>query len=176
MYVAPLTGHRIPQRQRSGPLGNFSTPHVGSLDLRGTWLAFQWSYVRAGDGHSEIRLDRVGDAQRRVASQITTHGGIVNRNSISPTIEGGYVYWARMWWGDQTLSRYVRYRIKTRRLQQVVAPASLVSLVKDRRTIYYSRATGFVGEPPRCAIEAGAVPGAFPPACELAQATSLAFR
>jgi hypothetical protein len=176
LYVRRLTGRGPARRQRSGPRGNFGAPQLGSLDLSGAWLAFQWSYVKVGDGHSEIRLDRVGRGQRRLASQVTTHGGIVNRNSISPTIAGGYVYWARMCWGDQTLSRYLRYRIDTRRLQKAAAPDSLVSLAQDGRASYYSRALGFVGDPPFCASEVSALPGTFPPACEIAQGGQIAFR
>ena len=89
LYVARESGRGRPQRQRTGPRGTFREPHLGSLDLSGSWLALQWSYARQGNGYSEdqARSDRWRAAPHR--KEVTYHGGLVNRSLVSPTLAGG---------------------------------------------------------------------------------------
>ena len=80
-----------------------------------------------------------------------------------------------MWWGDQILSRFVRYRIASRQTEVADAPDQLISVARDGSATYYSRAREFVGFPPPCAGQPGLGADAFPPACDVAQATAVAF-
>lgn len=111
LYVRPLEGEatsrRMPGGQRNACTRRTgrrvctddrrSAPHA--LELYGRRLAFGWSFQGFAEGRaSEVRLDTVGGAHRRVDS--FGGGGLTGLDLSWPAFEAGRLYWSRACFGD----------------------------------------------------------------------------
>lgn len=173
LYARPLLGARRSERLRPGPRSSPVETGPTALDLRGRRLAFAWAtrgVACPGGSGSSIRLDTVGDGQRRIQSACNTN--LQGRMLVSPTISAGQVFYSRSLTGGEEMGSRIRaYRIKTRARRDVLTlpRAAALSLAADAGRIFYLASPAF---PARCT---GGVPGGpgFPaaPPCQLNEFT-----
>lgn len=146
LHVASLTG-AAPQRVPGGPLGDGGLAGPTGIDLYGRRVAFTWESV-VGEDYvtAELRLATLGGPSRRL-DRITS-GALSIAEYFGPTFDRGRLYATKVR-RLESGNRFVRYRLATGRLEQVVGRSNVLSSTADAGRFFYVR-TGFA-EGGRCA-------------------------
>lgn len=97
------------------------------LDLRGTALAFSWTFAGAAEGlATQVRIDWLSGAHRVVDRELG--GGLTHVVVGAPSLDRGRIYWSRGCFGDESgcSGRYGlrRERLRGGAMEQAPGPRS----------------------------------------------------
>lgn len=135
-----------------GSCGVLGRAHATGLDLRGRTLAFAWTFGGFEEGlATQLRVDGLGGAH--VVLDHENGGGLTQVVVGWPSIAGGYVYWSRACFGDESgcpgRHSLRRERLRGGRIENASAPGFAVAATRGNGHSYVLHATsgsGMCGE------------------------------